>query len=138
MAASFELRSAIEAALARITECWRSGHPQRMAALLDPDIVMVLPEFSGRVTGRDALIESFVQFGREASVLEYQEQELHVDGTSDTAVAQLRFSMVCERDSSRLRSTGWDVWVFQRQPAGWTAVWRTMQAVREERLNYES
>jgi hypothetical protein len=119
-------------ALARITDAWRSHQPQLMAPLLDDNIVMVFPEFSGRLKGRQPFIESFVAFDREASVLEYAQRELNVDEASDVGVAQYRFDMVYERAEARWRSTGWDVWVFHRRDQGWLAVWRTMQALREE------
>jgi hypothetical protein len=115
-----DIAASVENVLSRITEAWRSRQPQLMAPLVDDNITMVLPDFSGRVTGRDAFIESFVTFDREASVIDYSERELQIDGTTDVAIAQSRFEMVYERDGERWRSTGWDVWVFHG--IGWKRV----------------
>jgi hypothetical protein len=135
MTAPADVTREVTAALDRINGAWRAGRPRDMAPLLADRIVMVPPGFSGRLEGRDSLIRSFEAFVREARVLEFRRGDLHVDGTATTAVAQYPFEMVYEREGSRWRSTGWDVWVFARAAAPgseWVAVWRTMQAVAEE------
>jgi hypothetical protein len=132
MSSSSESSASVGVALKRITEAWGSGQPQLMAPLLDEHIVMVFPDFTGRLTGRDAFIESFTAFGREASVLEYTQRDLQVDGTREVAIAQYQFEMLYEREGERWLATGWDIWVFRRSEADWRAVWRTMQALKEE------
>ena len=134
MPTSADIAAAVANVLVRITEAWRSHQPQLLAPLVDEDITMVFPDFAGRLTGRDAFIESFVTFDREASVIEYSERDLQIDGTADVAIAQSHFAMIYERDGARWRSTGWDVWVFHRRESDWIAVWRTMQALHEEPL----
>ena len=127
-----QVQPSADTSLAQITDAWRSGRPERMAELLDPAIVMVLADFTHRVTGRDALIESFIAFSREAEVVDYRELKRQIDRFTDTAIAQVQFEMVYEREGSRWRSSGWDVWVFERRDTTWIAVWRIMQALREE------
>jgi hypothetical protein len=123
--------TAIVDVLARITGAWRGGHPENMAEYLDERVAMAAPGFVGHVVGRQALIESFRAFTREARVHEYREGEIRVDGSGGVAVAQYPFEMVYEREGARWRSSGWDVWVFECRAAKWIAVWRTMQAVTE-------
>jgi hypothetical protein len=54
--------------LTRINTAWRTGHPQEMAPYLDEHVVMAFPGFVGHLEGRQALIESFAEFEREAHV----------------------------------------------------------------------
>ena len=124
---------AVADTLARINAAWREGRPHDMASLLDEDVVMVFPGFAGRINGRQALVDSFVTFGREAVVRTFEQDTLHVDGGDHAAIAQYRFEMVYDREGASWRSTGWDAWVFERRGDAWVAVWRTMQGVAEER-----
>jgi hypothetical protein len=39
--------------------------------------------------------------------------------------------MIYERDGARWRSTGRDIWTFEKTPEGWRAVWRTMLDLAE-------
>jgi hypothetical protein len=92
---------------------------------------MAFPGFSGHLEGREALIESFEAFAREARVHDYRQGDVRVDGAGVAAVAQYAFEMVYERDGASWRSKGWDVWVFEQRKEGWVAIWRTMQGVEE-------
>ena len=95
---------------------------------------MVFPGFSGRVTGREALVSSFVDYCRNARTLEFRENERQIDVAGDVAVASFSFVMVYEREGAKYRSTGRDLWVFSNQRGVWLAVWRTMLNVAEEEL----
>jgi hypothetical protein len=132
MAATPEIAQAVTDTLARITAAWREGRPRAMAPLLDERFAMALPGFAGHVEGREALIESFEAFGREARVHELRQGPVRVDGARGAAVAQCPFEMVYERDGGVWRATGWDVWVFARSGDEWIAVWRTMEGIAEE------
>ena len=121
----------IAAVMDRITHAWRSGQPDLMTSSLDEQIVMVAPDFSTRLRGRTALIETFRQFLDQAQVLSYQQGKLDIDRVGHVAIAQYPFEMTYRRDGSAWRSTGRDVWVFEQRGADWIAVWRTMQALEE-------
>jgi hypothetical protein len=118
--------------LDHITAAWRSGRPEDMADVLDEQVGMAAPGFTAHVVGRQALIDSFATFVREAHVRDYRQGQVRVDGSGGVAVAQYPFEMVYERDGGQWRSKGWDVWVFERRGEKWIAVWRTMQAITEE------
>lgn len=132
MPCSPEAFDGVAKALRRITAAWRGGTPDRMAPMLAEEVVMVAPGFAGRLVGREPFIESFETFAREARVLDYDQGALEVDAGDRVAVAQYGFAMVYERAGARWRSTGWDVWVFEKRGSSeWVAVWRTMQGLAE-------
>ena len=121
-----EVLSTVHDALAAINRAWRENRPLEMRAHLDPNVTMVLPGFRGQVVGRDALLASFVEFSANARVLEYRESDKQIQIIGGCAVASFRFEMVYERPGYRERSSGRDLWVFQRTRGKWRAVWRTM------------
>jgi hypothetical protein len=116
-----------------LNAAWRENRPRDMTPLLHPDIVMAFPAFSGALAGRDALLASFDEFCLNARVLEDRESNLQVQVVGDTAVTTFNFAMVYERAAYREHSTGRDFWIFARQQGQWTAVWRTMMDLAEQR-----
>lgn len=123
----------VHEALAAINNAWRSGQPSAMSEHLHPSITMALPGFAGTIVGRETLLASFVEFCTNARVLEYAESEEQIQVIGNVAVATYQFAMLYERAAYRERSTGRDVWVFERSGGKWIAVWRTMLDLHEER-----
>lgn len=120
-------------ALCAINRAWREGRPSDMANYLHPGITMVLPRFSGTIVGSESLIAGFSEFCSNARVLEYMESDEQIHVIGDVAIASFRFFMVYERATYRERSTGRDMWVFERSGTRWRAVWRTMTDLQETR-----
>ncbi len=126
-------REQVHDTLMTINQAWRKGKPSEMKCHLHPDMVMKFPGFTGEVRGRDALLASFTEFCANAHVLEYQEREEQIDIVGNCAVAGFLFDMLYERTAYRERSTGRDLWVFERQDDRWVAIWRTMLGLSETR-----
>lgn len=126
-------QSEVHDILATINTAWRNGRPSAMSEHLHPGVTMVLPGFGGIVEGRDALLEGFAEFCANARVLEYRETDEQIQVVGNVAVASFRFIMEYERSTYRERSTGRDVWVFERAGGQWNAVWRTMLELEEKR-----
>jgi uncharacterized protein (TIGR02246 family) len=124
-----EVRTVITA----INAAWRENDPLAMQPYLHPDITLVFPGFAGTLIGRDALLASFLEFCRNATVREYREHDLAVNVIGATAVVTYRFDMVYERAAYREHSTGRDLWILARQDTSWIAVWRTMMDLAEKR-----
>jgi ketosteroid isomerase-like protein len=119
------------AELDAIERAWLEGRPRQIEPHLDPEVVMVLPGFSGRVRGSDAFTAGFVEFCETANIVDYERGHTDLDLTPTTAVASFLFSMTYERGGARWRSTGRDVWVFGKTAEGWRAVWRLMLDLAE-------
>jgi uncharacterized protein (TIGR02246 family) len=122
----------VTVALDRINRAWLDHRPADLVPLFHPRMIMVLPGFAGRVEGRDAIVAGFEDFCTHATVHEYREADRQVDVAGDTAVVSFTYEMVYERDGSRNRATGRDLWVFARQTGHWLAVWRTMLDLTEQ------
>jgi ketosteroid isomerase-like protein len=118
-------------AMRQINRAWLDGQVEDLAPLVHPEIVMVFPDFAGRIQGREDFLAGFRDFCRNATIQEFREHDRQVDVAGDTAVVTFRYDMVYERSGKRYRSTGRDLWVFQKQGGAWIAVWRTMLDMEE-------
>jgi hypothetical protein len=121
-------------ALGSINRAWLGGRPRDMEALIHPQITMVFPGFTTRVSGREKFISGFVEFCQNARIISYDETVRRVDVIAELAVASYEFVMVYEREGSCFRASGRDLWVFAQQaaPGEWLACWRTMLDLHEE------
>lgn len=128
-------KDAVSRALRRITEIWLAGAPRDLEELLDPRMTMVYPGFAGKAEGRDAVVAGFLEFCESARVERFDQTGWHVDVVGDVGLASFAFEMLYEREGVRYRSTGRDLWVFRRDGGGWSAVWRTMLDVTDERVD---
>jgi ketosteroid isomerase-like protein len=115
-----------------INSAWREGRPDDLTTLFHPDIVMVFPNFSGRSNGSSAMVAGFKDFSENAHVHEYDESDFQIDVIGNSAIASFSFVMIYERDGSKYRSTGRDLWVFSKSDLEWKATWRTMLDIHEE------
>lgn len=134
MADFSEQEAKVLAALHEVNESWLTGRPDSLANLVADGIVMMLPDFSGSIVGRQAFVEGFRDFCHNARIHTHTETDYHVHVFDGTAVASFRFDMTYERDGRCHRSTGRDLWVFEAKDAGWIAVWRTMLDTTDEPL----
>ena len=120
------------AALQQINRAWLEGRPEDILPLVHPQMAMVYPGFDGRAQGAEAVLAGFRDFCQNAKILSYSESDHQVDLAGHCAVGSFRFEMIYARDGARYRSTGRDLWVFERRGDGWLAVWRTMLDLAEE------
>jgi hypothetical protein len=119
-------------ALQRINHIWLDGQVEALAALVDANIVMVLPDFSGRVQGRDEFLAGFQDFCANAQVHEFHDHGYDTDVIGDTAIITFQYEMIYERSGERYRATGRDLWVFRYGDTGWIAIWRAMLDSHEQ------
>lgn len=124
-------REGAAAAMGQINDAWLTGRVEDLAPLVHPEIVMVLPDFAGKIQGREEFLAGFRDFCQNAAIQEFQEHDRQLDIAGDTAVITFRYDMLYERSGDRYRANGRDLWVFQKHGGAWIAVWRAMIAMEE-------
>ncbi len=124
-------REGVAATMRQINRAWLDGRVEDLAPMVHPEVVMVLPGFTGRIAGRQAFLAGFHDFSQNATIHEFREDDHRIDIVGDVAVINFGYEMVYERFGERYRATGRDLWVFQKQGRAWLAVWRTMLDVHE-------
>jgi len=80
--------------------------------------------------GREALIDSYRDFAREATIHGFTTGEIHIDQAGDSAVTTMPWTMDYEFGGQRYEETGWDLLVFGRLDGRWVVVWRTVVVER--------
>ena len=121
----------VAAAMRRINAAWLDGDVDGLARLIHPQVVMVFPGFAGRMQGREEFLSGFRDFCQKSEIEEFIDYNQQIDLAGDTAVVNFQYNMLYERSDSRYRSTGRDLWIFQKDSEAWIAVWRTMLDVEE-------
>jgi hypothetical protein len=127
-------REAAASAMRQINRAWLDGQVQDLAPMVHSEMIMVFPDFAGRMQGREEFLAGFRDFCQNAIVHEFRDYEHQVDVAGDTSVATFRYDMIYERAGRRYRSSGRDLWVFQKQGETWIAVWRTMLDIKESEV----
>jgi hypothetical protein len=116
--------------LQRINETWIWDKPERFPAILGEcfheGMVIKGPEFQTMSTGREACIQSYVDFVRQAAVSACTLSTPDVDVWGDTAVATYAWKVTYERNGEQCQDSGHDVFAFVRSGGRWLAVWRAV------------
>jgi uncharacterized protein (TIGR02246 family) len=123
---------AVNTVIQTINRVWLDGQVEALATMVDPDIVMVFPGFSGRIQGREQFLAGFRDFCENAKIHEFHDHDYQSDLIGDTAVVTFLYDMIYERSGERYRASGRDLWIFRDQHNGWIAVWRTMLEIQEQ------
>lgn len=122
-------RAAVADTLSRLSSAWRERRYDELAEVFDEHIIMMLPGFSGRIEGRNALIESYREFMDRTTLTHYEEAPPTIDVWGSTAVTAHRWTMRWLDAGVASEAAGAEVFIFSRQYAGagqWRAVWRTI------------
>jgi len=109
-----------------INQAWREGRFDALAELLDEHIVMKGPGLKELVRGRQAAIQSYVQFMAQSNVVEYAESNHAIDVWGTIAAATYDWAMTYEQKGRTKTEKGQDMFVFRRSGLGWVAVLRVI------------
>jgi ketosteroid isomerase-like protein len=115
----------------RINGLWLAGNVDELESLIDPDIVMALPQSDQWIAGRSALFAGFRDFCENATLKEFKESAHRVEVAGDTATATFKFEMTYERNGRTFNASGRDLWIFTNRGESWIAVLRFMFDLRE-------
>lgn len=108
---------------------WFEGRPRDVAPLFHADAVAVFLAADHRLVGRDAIVESYVQYVERAKTHAFVEHEHAIDVFGDTAVVNYRFSVRYETDDGVQDDVGQELLVFVRRAGAWGVVWRTQAPI---------
>jgi hypothetical protein len=115
-------------ALRRLSESWRNRRYDELRDCFHDAAVMTPPGFSGRVVGREAIVESYREFMDRSTLDSYSEMPATIEAFENTAIAHYRWEMVWTSGGEQDRASGHDLFIFEREPESgrWKAVWRTI------------
>ncbi len=120
--------AAIRELLKSLTAAWRSGDAEALRPLYHARALMMSPDFKQRVEGREACVQSYVDFVGQAAIHAYSESEPRIDVWDATAVATYAVEIDYEIASGRYKETAHDVLVLGKAGGSWRIVYRTLIA----------
>lgn len=116
----------VTSVIMRVNDAWLSGRVDDMTDDFHPDVVVVQPGFEHRAAGRDAVLDSYRDFARGATVHEFATGDIRIDQIGDTAVATVPWAMRYEMEGGEFNERGFDLLVLVCEEARWVIVWRTV------------
>jgi uncharacterized protein (TIGR02246 family) len=116
----------VRAALGCISAAWQERRYDDLAQFFAEDMVFALPGLSGRLEGREAIVESYREFMDRITLTFYKEDSPAVEVWGDAAIAVFRWEMKWLAGGVANHETGHDVFAFRRSDGAWKASWRTM------------
>jgi hypothetical protein len=116
----------IRQTLDSFNRAWRERRFGELSQVLDEHVVMNGTGLKELLRGRDALIQSYVDFMTNSEIVEYSESNHSVDRWGDTAVAVYHWSMTWRQDGKADSASGQDMFVFQRRQSRWVVVLRVL------------
>jgi uncharacterized protein (TIGR02246 family) len=128
MNASEEIWTAIQES----NRAWVGGNPKGVAALYSDDVIFVAPKLATHLVGREAVVQSYVDYVAAARTHKFEEREHFIHVSGDTAIATYNFAVRYELDGRTFDDTGQEIMVFARRDNRWLAIWRT-QAIFESK-----
>src|SRR5579863_8753649 len=109
----------IQAILGRITAAWREGRVDELCQYFHPDVIVRGPGFELVARGRDACVNSYADFIRQAVVREFNAGEPSVDVMGQAAVAICPWEIAYEMQGQSYRESGHDVFILTLANGAW-------------------
>ncbi len=108
-----------------INEAWTEGRAaEALPGMFTEEAVIVGPDLSRLAEGRDACVESYVQFAAGIALIEFAEFDHRVDSFGAAAMVDYAYRAVYEREGEELTDYGRDVIMAVDTGSGWQAAWR--------------
>jgi uncharacterized protein (TIGR02246 family) len=106
-------------------DAWTSSRPSDVAVLYAEDAVLVAPGVADTIIGRDAIVDTYVQFVRTATVDRFDVTRRSLNRFGDTAVATYVFDITYTTGEATHHERGEEILVLHRHESGWKVSWRT-------------
>jgi hypothetical protein len=116
--------AALEVARA-INAAWVRGRArQELPELFTDEAVIVGPDLARLAVGRDACVQSYVEFEAGIDLVDFEEFDHRIDRFGSVAVVDYAYRAVYRRDGEELTDFGRDVILVVQTLSGWRAAWR--------------
>jgi hypothetical protein len=108
---------------------WLAGRAQEAGRLFHPDVMVVPPDFTSRMVGREGMVASFAAFWERAKIHAFEEREHAVTvlppQAGGAAVVTYRFAIRYEIEGVTHDDLGQEVLLLTPSAQGWQVTWRT-------------
>lgn len=112
--------------LRELNSAWRDLRFEDLAGFFDMDIAMIGPGLKELVRGREALVQSYVDFLGQSRIIEYAESDYSVHAWGNTAAVTYNWTITYEQKTETKCESGREMFVFAHREPHWVAVLRVM------------
>ena len=117
-------QQAVWRVIRKINAAWVGGQPEAIAAYFHENIIIVAPNGKDRVHGRQACVQTYIDFCAQAQILDFAESDESIDIIGSTAMVMYAFDIAYEMNGQRLHEKGQDLFILQHNGTNWQAIWR--------------
>lgn len=114
----------------RMNRAWMEGPiedvPGALGACFHPEMVIRGGDLEPHGKGRDACVQSYIDFLNSAIIHQVQLEEPSIDLAGDTAVAVYGWEMTYELEGRQYQEAGSDILMLARGDSGWLVTWRAL------------
>lgn len=121
----------IEKLITQLNDAWLNDRVENMDRFFHKQVVMIQPGTNERVTGREAMIESYREFVESSEVSEFRIKDLMIDLFETTAAALYTFRIKYRVETTNYDESGTEILVFHKHGESWKIIWRTQQPATE-------
>ena len=118
-------RTVISQLIRDLNQTWLQGRFDDLHRYYAEDVVMIPPGFQRQIVGRDAMVDSYRQFAQQATVHQFQEEDIDVRLFESTAVVTLRFHIKYDYGGNVQEETCAEILVLLSRDNEWRIAWRT-------------
>ena len=129
-----EAEREIWAVVNAINEAWVGNRAEKIAVHLHPNCVMASPDFDQYLRGKEAVVNSYVEYTKMAKTKVFGISNASVDIFGDTAVVNATFVVTYELDGKTFQGAGREIWTLKHSNNRWYGVWRSLADLYEEEV----
>ncbi len=124
--------------LLNLNDCWQRGDLDALTGYYHPDVVLLPPDLGEPISGRDAVVASYLEFLQAASLEHFEVLDLQIfpfttaTGHS-TVVAHLTFSVIYTLAGETFVEKGLEVYTLSEDDEDLRILWRH-QSVLDSRV----
>lgn len=115
----------IESLIDRLNDAWLNDKTENLDMFFHRQVVLVQPGSSKKITGREQVVESYLEFIEEADVSDFKITNMSIDVFGTTAVAYYTFRIHYRVDTTNFDESGTEILVLHRHNEHWEIIWRT-------------
>lgn len=117
----------IENLVNRLNDDWLNDRIENLDQYFHKQVVMIQPGTHKKITGREAMIDSYSGFVEEAEVGDFRIKDFRIDVFEETAIVLYTFRIKYRIETTNYDENGLEILVFNRHNDKWQIVWRNQQ-----------
>ena len=117
-----------------INDAWVGDRAEKIGVHLHPDCVMAAPDFDQYLHGKEAVLNSYIEYTGMAKTRVFGITNASVDVFGTTAVVNATFVVTYDLNGKSYQGAGREIWVLTYTNDRWYGIWRSLADMFEEEI----